>query len=449
MEEKILRKVDEKKGAIVELLRELIRIPSLTGEEHEAQEFLAAYLKNLGLQVETWEPDIEEIFQRFPQQAQYPTHWQYDLILPYERTASYEELVRSGKIEVLNYKNRPNLLASLKGRGEGKSLLFNGHIDTVTVEPQSDWTQDPFGAEIVGNRIYGRGASDMKGGLAASLSAIQCLIEAGVSLRGDLIYSSVVNEEHSGNGMLSLMCKGVRADAAIVNEPSENQIYVATPGDVYWELKLDGLARSPGARWDGRELVGVSAIEKLPLVIQSLLKMEEEYNKMMPDPLYGAKNAFSCVTGEIKGGSYSTLTAGQCVLRGCMYFGHGFGTANEIMDKIRSYVTEGTHSDPWFRKHPVKVVFLHHRDSCKSDVIHPIVDIVRSSEQEVSRQSREVIGSPFCSDMDHAVNIGKIPTIIYGPGSIAYAHKADEWIDIEQYLQAVKTMALATYRWCK
>jgi acetylornithine deacetylase len=449
VEDRILRKVDEKKNAIVELLRTLIRIPSLTGEEGEAQAFLAGCLRELGMKVDAWEPDIEEIFKRFPEQAQYPTHWQHDLILPYERTASYAELIRSGKIEVLNYKNRPNLVGWLKGLGGGRSLLFNGHIDNVTVEPRTDWSHDPFGAEIVDGRIYGRGASDMKGGMAASLAATQCLIEAGVPLRGDVIYSSVVNEEHSGNGMLSLMCKGVRADAAIVNEPSENRIYVATPGDVYWELTIDGVARSPGARWEGRELVGVSAIDKLPLVIQSLLKLEADYNTKTPDPLYGSKNAFSCVIGEIRGGTYSTVTATQCVVRGCMYFGHGFGTVNEIMDSIKEYIARGTQSDSWFRKHPVKTVFLHHRDSCKSDVDHPLVEIVRKTAERVSGQNTPIIGSPYCTDMDHTVNLGKIPTIIYGPGSIACAHKADEWIDIDQYLEAVKSLAVATYRWCR
>ena len=88
MEEKILVKVEEKKNELIELLRKIIQIPSLTGEEGEAQEFLAKYLKNLGMQVSVWEPDIKEIFTRFPEVAQYPSHWKHDLILPYDRLAS-------------------------------------------------------------------------------------------------------------------------------------------------------------------------------------------------------------------------------------------------------------------------------------------------------------------------------------------------------------------------
>jgi acetylornithine deacetylase len=82
-------------------------------------------------------------------------------------------------------------------------------------------------------------------------------------------------------------------------------------------------------------------------------------------------------------------------------------------------------------------------------VDHPIIEIVREAAERVSGQNPSIIGSPYCTDMDHTVNLGKIPTIIYGPGSIAYAHKTDECIDVNQYLDAVKTLALATYRWCR
>lgn len=449
MEEKILAVIEDKEKEIIELLRKVIRIPSLTGEEGEAQEFLAHYLRSLGMEVRVWEPDIEEIFNTFPEVAQYPSHWKHDLILPYDKLPSYETLIGTGKIKLLNYKNRPNVVGTLKGKGKGRSLLLTGHIDTVTVEPKSDWTHDPFGSELIDGKIYGRGASDMKGGLIASVSAIQSLIEADVPLKGDVIFASAVNEEHSGNGTLSMICKGIGADAAIVTEPSENQIFVATPGDVYWQLTVEGIPRSPGARWEGKEMVGVSAIEKLPLVIQSLLKLEEEHNKMKPDLLYGMRNPFSCVMGEVSGGTYTTVTANRCVLRGCMYFGHGLGLVSEIMDRIKEYTVKGTQSDPWFREHPVETVFLHHRNSSKISKDHPIVKTVYDSAEAASGKYPSVLGSPYCADMDMLVNQGKMPTIIYGPGTIAHAHKADELISIDEYVSCIKTLAFSIYRWCK
>lgn len=449
MEEKILTNIEEKKSEYVDLLRKIIRIPSLTGEEGEAQGFLAKYLKDLGLQVEAWEPDIEEIFKKFPESAQYPTHWQHDLILPYDRFPTYTELIQTGKIDILNYKDRPNVVGTLRGQGNGKSLLLNGHIDNVTVEPKSDWTVDPFGAEMIDGKIFGRGACDMKGGLVAALAAVQCLIETGVSLNGDVIYSSVVNEEHSGGGALSMVCKGITADAAIVTEPSENRVCIAHPGDVYWQLTLQGVPRSPGARWEGDDMVGVSAIEKLPLVIKSLLKLEAEYNKAPPSALYKDIKPFSCVMGEISGGTYATATAGRCVLKGCVYFSPGLGSVNDIMDGIREYVKKGTESDPWFQKHPVDTEFLRHKNTALIDGNEPIVRAVLDCVKTVGGKDPSVTAATYGADMELFVNCGKIPTIIFGPGSIVPAHKPDEFISIDEYITSIKTLALSIYRWCK
>lgn len=449
MIEKILTKVEEKKKEIIELLRKVIQIPSLTGEEGEAQEFIADYLKQLGLRVDVWEPDIEEIFDKFPESAQYPSHWKHDLILPYDRLPSYSELIKTGKIKILNYKNRPNVVGTLDGRGGGKSLLLNGHIDNVTVEPESDWNHDPFGAEIIDGKIYGRGASDMKGGLVASLAAIQCLIESGVSLKGDVIFSSVVNEEHSGDGALSMICKGITADAAIVTEPSENQIYIAHPGDVYWQLTVNGIPRSPGARWEREKLIGVSAIEKLPPALQGLLKLEKDFNRKERDPLYKNINPFSCVIGEVSGGTYATVTASRCILRGCVYFSPGLGSINDIMDKIREYIARETQIDPWFRDHPVEVAFLRHKNAAKIDKNEPIVETVSNCAKTVSGKNPLICGGSYGADMELFVNLGKIPTMIFGPGSIAHAHKPDELISIDEYISSVKTLALSIYKWCK
>jgi len=448
MEDKILSIIEEKKEEIIELLRTLIRIPSLTGEEGAAQEFFAHYLKNVGMDINMWEPDIQEIFTKFPEVAQYPSHWMHDLILPYKGLASYDELIETGKIEILNYKDRPNVVATWKGRGGGKSLLLTGHIDNVTVEPKSEWNDDPFGAGLHDGKIYGRGSSDMKGGLIAAISAIQCLIEAGVSLKGDVLFASVVNEEHSGNGTLSMVCKGIKTDAAIVTEPSGNQIFIATPGDVYWHATLRGIPRSPGARWEGQKMVGVSAIEKLPLIIKSLLDLETDHNRMSPHPLYAEKNPFSCVIGEVSGGTYTTVTAHQCSLRGCIYFSPGIGSVKDIMDQIKEYIEKGTQADPWFKDHPVETSFLHHRNCSVVDKNQPIVKTIYDSTRMASNKTPVVIGSPYCADMDILVNQGKIPTVIVGPGSIAYAHKANECIPIDEMIACVKTLALAIYKWC-
>ncbi|MFQ6079220.1 MAG: M20/M25/M40 family metallo-hydrolase, partial [Thermodesulfobacteriota bacterium] len=267
-EEKIISRAAGKQEKVVELLKELVKIPSLTGEELKAQEFVAAYLGRLGLEVDLWEPDVKELFEKYPDVAQYPSHWLHDLILPYEDLPSYEGLLKSGKMNVLNYKNRPNVVGIWKGSGGGgRSLILNGHIDTVTVEPRDEWTHDPFGGEIAGGKMYGRGTSDMKGGIAAAIVAMECLIELGIRLRGDVIFQSVVNEEHAGNGTLACVARGITADGAIITEQTKNTVRVGNAGGVYWGVKIKGRTRPTGARWKGREQDGISAIEKTPRVI--------------------------------------------------------------------------------------------------------------------------------------------------------------------------------------
>lgn len=448
MEEKIVALVEDQKAELVDFLAGLVRIPSLTGEEGAAQHFLASRARSLGMEVKLSEPDLELIFRKYPESAQYPTHWRHDLLLPYDRLASYEELMKSGKYGVLNYQGRPNLVARLQGTGGGRSLLLAGHVDNVTVEPRDEWRFDPFGAQIENGLMYGRGTSDMKGGLCAALLAVQCLVKAGVRLRGDVLFASVVNEEHSGNGMLSLVAEGLRADAAIVTEPSRNQVYIATPGDVYWEVALTGVPRSPGARWEGSRMVGVSAIEKIGPAIEALLQVEEDHNRMEPHPLYGDGNSFSCVIGEVSGGTYPTVTANGCTIRGCMYFGPSLGSVNEIMDRIKSSVAEKTLLDPWFLGHPAEVRFLHHRNSVTTDPGESIVREVLEAVKSVNPAAGPIAGCPYCTDMEYLGNQGKVPAVILGPGWIGYAHKANECILISEYLDCVKTLALAIYRWC-
>ena len=448
MERQLISCVDKNQKTYIELLRRAVQIPSLTGEEGIAQEFIADNLQDLGFSVESVEPDVEEIFKKFPEVAQYPTHWQHDLILPYETLPSWEALVASGHQDVLNYKNRPNVFGTLPGKGTGKSLLINGHIDTVTVEPRSEWNYDPFGAYVDGDRLYGRGSADMKGGIIAALCAVQTLVKCGAELNGDLKFSSVVNEEHSGNGTLSLICQGIQADAAIVCEPTGNDVFTATPGDVYWEVCLDGNPRSPGARWKDWNLEGVSAIENLPPIIEGFLALEKAYNQKAADPLYSNNNAFSCVMGEISGGSYATVTAGQCSVKGCVYFGHGLGSVNEVMQNIKHYIQEATNEHPWFKKNPPRVTFLHHRNSSKCNPQHAIIPTVLDSVRHVSGQLPKVFGSPYGSDMDMLINQARIPTVLLGPGSIAQAHKANEYVSIQEYLTCIKALALSIYHWC-
>lgn len=432
----------------IKTLVDLVQIPSLTGEEGDAQVHLADILRKAGANVDMAEPDIKGLFEAFPHIAQYPTHWQHDLILPYADLPTHESLKESGLEDVLNYDNRPNVVGSFKGSGGGRSLILNGHIDTVTIEPRQEWTRDPFGAEIDEGLLYGRGASDMKGGLLAGLLAIAYLREAGVPLRGDVIVESVVNEEHAGNGTLDLVRRGIKADGAIVLEPTNNKVAVSHPGGLYWQVTVPGRPRSPGARWQDGELDGVSAIEKLPVVIRALLEIESEYNAATTDdPMERGRAPFSLVIGRVTGGHYETVTASEAVLRGGAYFSPVTGDISEVMASMRAAIDTANESDPFLKEYPARLEFLHHDDATRQSPQIPLAVALSNVLKEFG-ESGDVVPGPFACDARHLVNQGGVPTVIFGPGTIAQAHKPDEHIDVEEYLVCIEHLIAFIASWC-
>jgi acetylornithine deacetylase len=432
----------------VAALAALVRIPSLTGEEEKAQLHMANTLRGMGAEVLEAEPDVEKLFERFPEIAQYPTHWQHDLILPYAELPSYAALRESGLEDVLNYAHRPNVVGVIKGTGGGRSLILNGHIDTVTIEPSDEWTRDPFGAEIVDGMMYGRGTSDMKGGLMAAIMAMTFLKRAGVRLRGDVIIQSVVNEEHAGNGTLDLVRRGITADAAVVLEPTNNTVAVSHPGGLYWQVKVPGRARSPGARWSSAGQDGVSAIEKLPVVIGSLLDLEKRYNAVVnDDPMEVGRAPFSLVIGKIAGGHYETVTAGEVTMRGGAYFAPGAGEIVDVMGEFRGAIARANQSDEFLRENKARVEFLHHDDSTRQSPQIPVATYMCTVLKDRGGQGH-VCAGPFCCDMRHLVNQGNIPSIIFGPGTIAQAHKPDEHIALAEYLDCIEHLIDFVFVWC-
>lgn len=436
--------VDEKRDEIIEALRTLVKIPSRTGEEGEIQEVQAAILKEMGLEVDVWDPDIKELFDKYPEVAQYPSCWQPELDLPlrFSDKCTYEQLVSSGYIDKLNYKGRPNVVGTLKGTGKGRSLILNGHMDTATVEPREQWVHDPFGAEIEEGKMYGRGTSDMKGGIVAMTKALDCIIKCGIKLRGDVILQSVVNEEHSGNGTLACIARGYKADTAIVAEPtSSTNVSIKAGGAVYWEIEVRGREISPSRRYKNREVYAISAIEKMPCVVNSLLDLERNLNK--------EDIRFKLGLGMIKGGVQATSTAGKCLLVGLVYFtselGIGGSGIRKVKDLLKNAIAETSRKDTWLRDNPAKLYYTHYDGPYELGANEEIVQTLTDAVKEV------IGGAPGAArvggDVRHLGQNG-ISALVYGPGNDSI-HGPNENIDIEALITATKVFALAIYRWCK
>ena len=449
IEQQLLQYVDEHRDNFIKFLGDLVKINSVTGYEKKAQEFVRDKIAGLGFETELKEADVKKMFDMFPEVAQVPSIGEEGLDMPLmtEDKFTYEQLMASPFDRLKSYKDRPNLIGRLKGKGGGKSLILNGHIDTVPIGDESKWHVDPFGAEIKDGKLYGRGAVDMKGGVAAMVSAVETLTALKVPLSGDLMLQTVVNEEHAGGGALGIVADGYTADAAIVTEPAGpggNVILDGNGGGVYWEVRIKGHETHAGSRWQNNKPFGISAIEKGALVVDSLISLEKGLNK--------DKTMMSLCIGTIKGGTYATATAAECVINGVAYFSPGLGTGKEGIMRVKKMLKDAALNidDEWLKANPPVIKFQHYDDAY----------MLPSDKQEIKTLTedaiRDVLGKePIITQLGggcearHFGNQGGIPAIIYGPGDIKMAHSTDEYISLDDYIKGIKVLAVTIYRWCK
>jgi acetylornithine deacetylase len=200
IEQDVIQEIGKRENDIIRLTSQFLRIPSLSGEEMEAQEFFSNLCKDMGLKIDSWVPDID-------------------------RLKKFLEFPLSGK----TFKS-PIIVGLLKGNEDGRSLILSGHVDVVPTGEISRWTYGPWSGHIDNKKIYGRGASDMKGGLIAMAMALKCIIDMGIPLNGSVYLFSVTEEETGGLGILSTIERGYKADAAIIPEPTDLRICCASEG---------------------------------------------------------------------------------------------------------------------------------------------------------------------------------------------------------------------------
>ena len=254
-EGRICDEIEQRADQLVALASDLIAFDTTARGAGDApraeaplQEYLAERLRAAGAEIDLWEPDAARL-------AGMP-------------------LVPPG----LDFAGRPQLVARFPGTGGGRTLLFNGHIDVVSVEPRERWTSDPFAAEVRDGKLYGRGACDMKGGIAAMTLAAETLASLGVPLAGDLVLATNTDEESSGAGGTAIVERGVRADAGIVTEATGFDVWVACRGSEYAVVRVPGRPGHAEVRQpDWRAGGAVNAIEKATVVIDAIRSLRGEW----------------------------------------------------------------------------------------------------------------------------------------------------------------------------
>ena len=407
--------VDDRRDDLVALLQELVRTPSLTGEEGAVQEIVAARMRVDGLETDVWEPDMASL-------APY-----VDSITPVE-----------------SYAGRPNVVGRWRGSVGGRSLILNAHIDNVEPGATTAWTHAPFGGEIVDGRLYGRGSCDMKAGLVTHLMALAAVRAAGFTLRGDVIVESTISEEDGGAGALAAVLRGYRADGAIITEPTRLAIVPAQGGSLMFRLRVPGRSAHACVRDEG-----VSAIEKFALLHRALLALEAQRNETIDHPLYAPiANKVPINVGVIHAGSWPSSVPEWLVAEGRAGLVPG-EDLDAFRERFRDEITSVAMADPWLRAHPPDVEWFSGQFApAEIPSGAPLVGLLQEAHATITGASPSLEAVTYGADMRHFILVGDTPCVMYGAGDVRLAHHADEYVPLSEVLTATKTIALAITDWC-
>ncbi len=415
MKRHLLDTVDSMSEKIIEFLRELIRFRSVTGEEGKIQEFIARKARATGLHVDVFEPEWEAL----------------------KRHPAYIPVPR-------DYRGRPNVVATLKGRGGGRSLLLNGHVDVIPAAAQDAWQHGPWSADLVDGRVYGRGASDMKAGLAAMTMAVEAIVRSGVELAGDVILEYVVDEELSGHGTLACVMRGYRAESGICCETSSMKVQPGSIGRIWFEIEVMGKAAGIQRRWEG-----INAIEKGYLVVKAVSEFEKRRISRLSHPLYpNIRGAIPCMVGGFEAGGYHSAFPDRALLKGSMATVPG-EDSQAVKQEFVSFVQEFVASDPWLAEHPPRIDFKgYFAEASEIPVDSPIVHALAQQVQEVTGRAAEITGREGAADIRFLNQPGQTPTVIFGPGKTEQMHANNEWVLADDVILATKVLAATIVDWC-
>ena len=381
----------------VGFLADLVRIPSLLGEEEPAQQLVEARLRRLGFEVESVVPDPERLAER-----------------------------PDSGIPLMSYEGRRSLVGTM-GEG-GSSLLFNGHVDVVSAEPLDRWTKEPFGAEVADGRLYGRGSADMKGGVAAMLLGVEAALSAG-PLPGRIVYQSVIEEECGGNGALAACLAGPLGDATLIAEPTDGGMDLVAVGVIWARITLEA-----DSRHASNADRGANPIEATYPVIEALHGLEAELNAEPEPEVAGLNHPYLLNVGALHAGDWASMTPGRATLDVRLGFPIRMEPA-EAQERLAAAVRA---ADP-----AAQVEFRGFRARGYSfDPESPFVRLLGDCHEEVRGGRPRPDPSRATTDL----RFFEGQAVCYGPTGDDL-HGVDEWVDLQSIADVATVIALLIRRW--
>jgi acetylornithine deacetylase len=423
---RILSAVEELEDELVELVSRMVQIPSITpnygagivkeevlGGETRVNELVQPVMESIGLETDMWEAE----------------------------------------------KGRSNLVGVYKGSDAGRSLIFNGHVDVVPPGPEELWTEaGPWSGRVVDGRIYGRGACDMKGGNGAAIIALKALLGAGYRPKGDVIIESVIGEEMMDEvGTRNVIERGYTADGGIVVEPTAPPyrlgIAPASPGVMIAKITIKGKAahtcmRDELVRAGGRGAeVAVSAMDKGFLIYRGLLQLEEEWGRTKVHPAFTRPGHFTLCPTTFHSGEGIAAIPEECIMQYVVWHAPQ-DTAEQVKAQVEEQIDRFAQTDAWLRENPPEVdwgTFWWPPYNVPLDA--PICRAVATAYEGAMDEPARIYGFPAVDDATF-LNQAGIPTVTIGPGHLGNAHSANEYVEVEELLDAARIYALSIAEWC-
>jgi len=415
--------IRENEDQLIKLTQSLVRIPSVSGDEFKIQDFVHKILKDMKLKPEMINPVLEVL--------------QKDV--DYFETTSYSRV---------GYENRPNVVASLTGSGGGKSICLTGHVDVVSPEPLEAWTRDPWGGELDGDHLYGRGSGDMKAGIAAMLIAVKTIQELDIQLKGDVQLETTIEEEDGGvGGTLFLRLVRPKVDAAINPEPTYHNLGVASGGVMYFRVIVKGVpAHAATAHF------GVNAIEKMMLVVNALKDLNAKRQdstsfSIVEEADPRMKGHVTTINmGTLYSGDWPSTVPAKAVLETRIGWPPG-EKREEVKKQVEDAISVMAGKDQWFTDNPPVIEwFGWYARPHMLDLEGPFVKLMKKNILDVVRVEPKFAGGSAGLDTRFFAHRG-IPAVNFGPHA-ERIHSFDEFVSIESTVKTAETIATTLIDWC-
>jgi acetylornithine deacetylase len=415
-EAEILRAVQEQAGEAVALLKRLVAEPSLLGQEAAAQALMAAEFAAMGLEVREFEIDEDRL-------RDHPGY----------------------SPSIVGYHGRRNVVGLHRPAGpvRGRSLILNGHIDVVPVGAERLWSRPPFEPRVEGDRLYGRGAADMKAGIVAYTMALRALRRLGCEPAAAVTLQSVIEEECTGNGALACLLEGYTADAALIPEPGQD-VMSAQLGVMWLTLDVYGVPVHAAVAH-----TGIGAIEFAQYLVGELRRLEEAWNRPAHrHALYcGHEHPINFNLGRIDGGEWSSSVSTHC--RVDLRLGFYPGRAPQDVRAEVEALLQAAHD-----AHPQRgsVTFEVRYQGFQAEGL--VVDLAQPAMRTLMQAHADIVGTPAATRASTATTdvrffhlYGHIPCTCYGPLG-ERIHGIDEWVSLASLHQVTAVLALFIARWC-